>query len=629
MVMSNYIKELQIAGLLHDTGKFIRKYNGGSGKHAILSGIFLNNHRDELSKISVDVETVVSLATAHHPYSRDEFNNIIGKTIEPDVKILAVNADKTYMISEGVNKELLKIITLADSLSASSDRYSETSGKNGSGAPYAPLWSSIAQVMGEKLAVKAGSAYKVYEYSGEDDSKSTVTGALNDSDFVENITKSYKGLLEALNKMKDAEELISILSKYWSTVNANTWRPNGEKIGNTTTSLFDHSKTTAAIAGCLYINKQNNVNIGELNPNIDIWYLEVIGEHKTAVDIAIEELHKVELLSSALIGGTDKEVYFMYPGSERERLKDSLKKLNEEMFIKYGETINYSIAENWQFKKCRDSFNSRFTTKYFGIKDLIGKVVPQSNFSKTSVGFSDYIAGYQLSHFDYIVEQATTNTESISKLATTLRVFEMFSSEVKKILDKHCCDILYMSLDKCIYTVENEEKHNIESEIHKVFCNFVGNSTGIVFSNIAADRYVDSIGILEQELLTYKNNRKSEDKDTYIKIGKNLYKISALNTYNNVVVTADKINKSTIFKIIKLYEEALQISSDNNPEHLIALSKLQYLISNEKDENSKAFEQKCKQALFDEEQCKIKPQANVYYEALKDASRRKRWTQDT
>ena len=627
--MSNYIKELQLAGLLHDTGKFIRKYNGGLGKHAILSGVFLNNHKEELAKLGIEVDTLIGLVTSHHEYSEDDFSSIVGKTIEPDVKSLAVNVNEVYKKAENVNKELVKIITLADSLSASSDRYSETNGNNGASAAYAPLWSSVAQAMGEKLAVKSGSAYRVYEYSGEDDNKATVTSAMNDPDFIESTTRSYKELVEAFSEVTDEEELINVLSKYWSTVNANTWRPNGEKIGNTTTSLFDHSKTTAAIAGCLYINKQNNVKIGESNPNIDVWYLEVIGEHKTAVSIAIKELSKLGLLSSSLIGGTDKEVYFMYPGSERERLINSLKELNEEMFIKYGETINYSIAENWKFKNCRDSFNSRFTTKYFGIKDLIGKVVPKSNFSKSTVDFSDYIAGYQLSHFDYIIEQIVTNTESISKLATTLRVFELFSKEVKSILDRHCCEVLYIGLDKCIYTVKDEEKHVIESEVYKSFCNFVGNSTGIVFSSTLTDKYIDSIGILGQELLAYKNNRKAEDKCTYIKIGKSLYKISALDSYNKLVTMANKVNKSTIFKLIKLYEEALQMNIDNNPEHLIALSKLQYLISNEKDENSKVFEQKCQQALFDEEQQKIKQQANVYYEVLKDASRRKRWTQDT
>ncbi len=616
------LKEIQVAGLLHDFGKFIRKYNGGKGKHAILSGEFIENNKELCLECNVD--TIVSLVAAHHSDEQKSFETTVGTEIEPDKSVTAAVANKVYSSAMNVDKDMLKILTMADSLSASSDRRSETSGGTAGHCEYAPLWSPIAQVFGDRLAVKSGHVYKVYEYTGTDDLKETVLSTLNDSNFNKNILDSYYKIKDEMDKLTDIESLLSLLENCWSTVNANTWRPADSSIGNTTTSLFDHSKTTSAIAGCLLVNKLNNMRITLDSPKIDIWHLTCAGEHVSVKDTIKKELSRVGLSSACIIGNTDNEIYFMYPASEANSIIDNIKKLNVEIYKKYGETINFEIAKDWQFKNCDKSLSERYTTKFIGVLDVINKVDTIAKCEITSNSKDKTLGGYKVNHYDYILEQIIENNDSISKLATTLRIFEMFSREVEAYLVEHGCKVIGSSFDKCVYTVNSDDVHQVESDINNIYKKYTSDCTGLTFSNVSADRYFDGVNLINSELDSFAKRRKLEDRDSYIKIRDKLFKIGALGHYRKVIASASKIAKSTLYKVLKLYDEILQYEVDSNAEHLVSLSKFQYLISNEIDENSKAFENMCVQAVWDAEQNKVKPLATIYYEAILAESRRKR-----
>lgn len=303
------LHEIQVAGLLHDIGKFVRKYNKGKGAHEVLSGEFIESNKELC--LGYDADTIIGLVASHHSGDSKRYNNSVGSNIEPDKIIDATLANKVYTSASKVDSELLKILTMADSLSASSDRRSETGDGTSGHSEYAPLWSPIAQVFGTRLAVKSGSKYRVYEYTGTDDTKDTVTYELNDSKFSDNMLDSYSRIKNSLSELTDIEDLLNLLEKCWSTVNVNTWRPAGSSLGNTTTSLFDHSKTTSAIAGCLMVNKMNNVKFSLDNPNIDIWHITYVGNKASIKNIIKDELNKIGLSTACIIGNTGNEVYFL------------------------------------------------------------------------------------------------------------------------------------------------------------------------------------------------------------------------------------------------------------------------------------------------------------------------------
>ena len=618
----NNLKEIQVAGLLHDFGKFIRKYNGGKGKHAILSGEFIENNKELC--LGCDTDTIVGIVAAHHSDVTPLFEKTVGIEIEPNKKVEATVANKVYSLTTNENKDMLKILTMADSLSASSDRRSETSGNTAGHSDYAPLWSPIAQVFGDRLAVKSGYNYKVYNYNGTDDTKDTVLSTLNDSDFSKNMLDSYNKIKTEMGKLTDIDSLLALLEKCWSTVNANTWRPAGSTLGNTTTSLFDHSKTTSAIAGCLLVNKLNNVKISLDNPKIDVWHLTYIGEHISIRDTIKKELNRIGLSSACIIGNTDNEIYFMYPASEAGSIIDNIKQLNVEIYKYYGETINFEIAKDWQFKNCDKSLSERYTSKFIGVLDVINSVNAPDRYKDASTSKNNTLGGYKVNHYEYILEQIIENNDSISKLATTLRIFEMFSREVEAYLVEHGCKVIESSFDKCVYTVNNNDVHQLESDINNIYKKYMSNCTGLTFSNVNENRYVDGINLINSELDSFYKKRKLEDRDSYIKIRNKMFKIEALGHYKKISESASKVAKNTLYKVLKLYSEILQYETDGNAEHLVSLSKFQCLISNEADENSKTFEKKSLQAVWDAEQNKIKSLATIYYEAILAESRRKR-----
>ena len=629
------LKEIQVAGLLHDIGKFVRKYNGGKGKHAVLSGEFIALNKNLC--IRCDIDKVIGLVAAHHSDDSKSFSNSVGVNIEHNKVVSAAVANEVYALAKNADKDLLKILTMADSLAASSDRRSETGIGTSGHCEYAPLWSPIGQVFGKRLAVRSGHEYKVYNYQGENDLKETVK--LNDSNFENNVIENYKQFKQGIDDLTDdIEILLGILDDCWSTVNANTWRPAGSTIGNTTTSLYDHSKLTSAIAGCLLINKNNGVKISIDNPNIDVWHVLCTGDHDINCEIA-REIDNLELSSACVIGCADammckgKEIYFIYPSSETEKLIENTRELNNYLYSSYGETINFEIARNWKFKNCDKSLHERFNERFIGILDVVNKLnvreplrgIGCGTFGEDEPFYEEgTFAGFKINHYDYILDSIVRNNDSISKLATTLRVFTDFSAEIEAYLRENKCYMQYESFDNCIYSIDKNKIHQIEKGIAEIYRKYVGDCIGLTFSNITTSRFSDAVDLLNSELDTYSKNRKIEDNESYVKIESRYFKIKAIDLYTRITNKASKVSKNTLFKIIKLYDEILQYADDNNAEHLVSLSKFQYLIANEADENSKQFEQECLQVVYDADKDKIKPSATIYYEAIVVESRRKR-----
>ena len=601
---------VQVAGLLHDFGKFCHKYNGGKAKHNLLSSIFVANHTELL--VGADAMQVINLVLKHHDLTIDDFKNAIGSNIEPDSPVTS-NDIRTMNESynDSSNAKLVKLLRIADSLSASGDRASETGGEKGAHAEYALIWSPIAKAMGkDDIAVKSSSDYSVIKYIGEDDTKNTVLS--NDSEFETSMLQKYNTIIAALPKLKTVEDLNALLEKEWSTVNPNTWRPENSKIGNTTTSLYDHSKTTAAIAGCLYVDDDGN--------GIDIVKIHLNGTNDLLYDFVMKELNAIGLYSMCIISKTKNDIVFMYPDNKLDDLQIAISKFNHEIFSKYGEIVDYEIAWSWQFKNCTKTFKERFASKKYGVLDVINEC-PTMNAERNDRCF-DILVGYRLTNFEYIINHLMDNNDSISKVTTSLRIFEMFASDVENILKDIGADIVELSLDSCYFSVKNiEEYYTIACRINDCYEKYVLDSTGLIISNVRCDKYCDNLARIKSQLQTYYDKRDEKDNKSYIKIRKNLYPFGALGTYLNVKkrIVNEDISTSALIKLIKIMGDLIMYLDTGNNEYLIALSRLHRLITNEKNEINKAFEKLCLSRIYDVEKDTLNNASlKIYYQAIYD-----------
>lgn len=602
---------VQVAGLLHDFGKFCHKYNGGKAKHNLLSSVFVANHKELL--VGADAAKVINLILKHHDLTNDDFKNAIGSNTEPDSLVTSNDAksmNESY--NDSTNAKLVRLLRIADGFSASGDRASETGSDKGAHAEYALIWSPIAKALGvNNIAVKSNSDYEVIKYVGDDDAKSTVMS--NDSEFEKSMLQKYDSIIAALPKLKTVEDLNALLEKEWTTVNPNTWRPEDSKIGNTTTSLYDHSKTTAAIAGCLYVNDEGS--------GVDIVNIHLNGTNDSLYGFVIKELNSLGLYSMCIISKTKNDVLFMYPHNKLEKLQNAILEFNRKVFSERGETVDYKIACSWQFRDCTDSFNDRFESKKYGVLDVIN-TYPDIEAEKSDRCF-DILVGYRLTNFEYIISHLMDNNDSISKVTTSLRIFEMFANDVEKMLKDIDADIVELSLDSCYFSVKNiEEYYTIGRRISTCYEKYVLDSTGIIISNVRCDKYCDNLARIKSQLQTYYDKRDEKDSKSYIKIRKNLYPFGALGTYLNVKkrIVNEGISTSTLIKLIKIMDDLIMYLDTGNNEYLIALSRLHRLITNEKVEVNKAFEKLCLSRIYDVEKDTLNNTSlKIYYQAIYDA----------
>lgn len=601
---------VQVAGLLHDFGKFCHKYNGGKTKHNLLSSIFVANHKELL--VGADAEKVINLILKHHDLTNDDFKNAIGSNTEPNSPVTSNDAKRMNEIyNDAANAKLVRLLRTADGFSASGDRASETGSDKGAHAEYALIWSPIAKALGQdNIAVKSNSNYEVIRYVGDDDTKATVLS--NDEEFETSMLRKYESIIATLPELKTVEDLNALLEKEWSTVNPNTWRAEGSKIGNTTTSLYDHSKTTAAIAGCLYINDEGS--------GVDIINIHLNGINNSLQDFVIKELNKIGLYSMCIISKTKNDVLFMYPHNKLDELQKDILEFNQKIFSEYGETVDYKIAYSWQFKDCTDVFNDRFTSKKYGVLDVMN-ICPNVKTEKDGRYF-DILVGYRLTNFEYVINHLMDNNDSISKVATSLRIFEMFANDVEKLLKSINADVIELSLDSCYFTVKDiNEYYTIARRISDCYQKYVLDSTGLIISNVKCDKYCDNLARIKSQLQAYYDKRDEKDNKSYIKIRKNLYVFGALSTYLGIKkrITNEGVGTAALIKLSKIMSDLIMYLETDNNEYMIALSRLHRLIINEKNDANKEFESLCMSRIYDKEKDALNnANLKIYYQAVYD-----------
>ncbi len=613
-------KELYIAGLLHDVGKYIHKTNGNKASHEILSQLFILDNPEIC--IGADVEKIANIVANHHDRGKYDKSFVGNLKITPDKVVSAELCKKAYdNYKLDCYKSEIDIIKKADSLSASSDRASETGESgNGTSAPYAPLISPIGKVFNKRLAVRHGNSYCVYNFSGDTDTKEVIMEL--DKNCDEHIESSFESFMNDIKAIKSLNDLDDILKKHWSTVNANTWRPKGESLGNTTTSLYDHSKTTAALAVGAYLNKCAGVAVDDMF----VYRVVYNGNNRSLEDIVDNLLNEIGLSQLHVISSTDDEVYAIIPYIKSLEFVEGLSKENIISFKDFGETIDYFVAKHWKFKGCRDSFRDRLGECQYGITKVLGKV-------DAGIGADTYIAdrldskfigGYVIDGYDYILEHVLTENDSISKLSTTFRIFEAFNREVTKLLDNKGKMVLKSELDKTIYSADNiEEVHRIEVEIQSIFEKYFGDATGLYFTYSKYDRYSNTVEMLDREFNTRGASLNIEKKlqngglYTTVLIDTKRYKINSLKIYNEYVGYLSKCDKSFLYKAKQMYDELFKYNIDKDPIHLVAKSRLYYMKS-KADGNKVNVLNEIYKCAFDSAKGQISDNAYIIYEALKN-----------
>lgn len=221
----DYLKEVQLASLLHDIGKFwwrtLGKDERKNNRHPILSQKFI----DEIAfPPEVDKNLVKILVLRHHDSE----------------------AYKGYRVSElpkGIERRLARIVSEADNISSAMDR-----DKDEEKDVERPLTSIFSEI---KLSEKPGKEKFVYSPSPMNIGDSLFPQK-NIKDFDDKIKDSWRIFCDEVKKIPkknfDAwfNTMLYLLKKYTYNVPSASY----EIVPNI--PLYDHLKTTSGIAACLY-----------------------------------------------------------------------------------------------------------------------------------------------------------------------------------------------------------------------------------------------------------------------------------------------------------------------------------------------------------------------------------------
>lgn len=232
-----YLNEVKLAALLHDIGKFYQKAGSGKtvagvkvkGHHALVSASFVENYRSTFAKLGLNVDAVKEMVQHHHTNGYD-------------------STDVTVNEAKDEFRPICNIVNYADNIS-SSERLESTDFKNGGNYATVPLTSIF-----NTLAHGGKYNYSVGLFNKNHDKAST--------SHISNDTKTNQSYIEAfadeLSLIKEDtfdayfNKLDELLKKYLWCI------PSDSQQRLPDVSLYDHLKTTSALATIMYDDLVNN-----------------------------------------------------------------------------------------------------------------------------------------------------------------------------------------------------------------------------------------------------------------------------------------------------------------------------------------------------------------------------------
>ena len=236
-----YVKEVQLAGILHDIGKFYQKSGRKGaevagimvkGHHAQVSSSFIENYRKQFIKYDIDVDAVKEMVQRHHTSDRNNNGDVLVSKAKPEYK------------------NICNLVNYADNIS-SSERFDNTD--VGSGTSY------ITEPLTSVLSVWATGSkhnYPVGEMEAYFD-KASDTHLKNDSELNEKWIKHFANRIESW--VFEAETFEEMFNRIDETLREYLWCfPSDSTQRLADVSLYDHLKTTSAIAAVMYDELVNN-----------------------------------------------------------------------------------------------------------------------------------------------------------------------------------------------------------------------------------------------------------------------------------------------------------------------------------------------------------------------------------
>lgn len=262
-----YVREIQLAGLLHDIGKLYQKGVDSkiegistSGPHGKVSGNFIKRYSRLFEGYGIDVEALTEFTVRHH-------TNDYGEKEKNAVQMVS-NAPERY-------KKYCEIISIADNLSSKERGSSTDEEKRETSYKIKPLSSIFTRALGDEqhkwnhdpVEYTIPFISKMLPSDTHDKNNPyAVYGLINvftrAIDMLEmNAPETFEGLMETLN---------FLIAKYcWSIPSAHQ-----NKIADI--SLYDHLKTTSAIALALYSQVYTEYGEGFKKANVG----KVVGKLK-------------------------------------------------------------------------------------------------------------------------------------------------------------------------------------------------------------------------------------------------------------------------------------------------------------------------------------------------------------
>ena len=430
----NKIREhIYLAALLHDIGKFYQRADSGSvkaskelkeynksestfcpqfkgvysHKHVLWTAQFIDNnqsifghlvHDEEINNLS-QKDNLINLAAGHH-LSFDQLSDL-GKIIK-----------KADWLSSGMDRESNEaMVDAQDEADSNWDAFKKKR--------MVSLLESINKESGF-----------IYEYHQPIESVKLEKSYFPKKDFTEapdyanlwsNFMTEFK-FIQANSYHAFSETLLSLLYKYTTCIPSST-------IHLPDVSLFDHLKTTAALAVCLFDFEESKENrnepfllIGADFSGIQSYIYQIVSKHagknlkgrsfylKLLSDAIVRYLLKVlNLYQSNVIYNSGGGFYILAPNTTfvQNQLKIAVDTIEKNIFVSHGTTLfmaidSIPISEETLMRKGGDSLGEKWN-ELFEVRD-------QRKYRK----FSTFIESDTINFFSPFFQGGETNRDDIT-----------------------------------------------------------------------------------------------------------------------------------------------------------------------------------------------------------------------
>ncbi|WP_027365630.1 type III-A CRISPR-associated protein Cas10/Csm1 [Desulfotruncus alcoholivorax] len=241
--MEKEYQTVVLAGLLHDIGKFLHRgeFTGSlkvAGKYPAVSASFIKARREVFEKVA-DVDLLIELVQCHH-----KSNNF-----PPELRVQ--QADPTI-------RPLAYLVSTADNYSSAERGEESDSYRDYKTVPLDSVFARLKLTCPTPEAQK----YKLHLLNPANAFPQSLQklDVEQTNNYLNAFGREFDSMVQSIN-LADFDclyaHLLSILQRYTWCVPANTQEMNPD------ISLFDHLRTTSAIAACLY---HYHKNPGNLNP---------------------------------------------------------------------------------------------------------------------------------------------------------------------------------------------------------------------------------------------------------------------------------------------------------------------------------------------------------------------------